>query len=95
MYMIQCSKDNCNKRYIGQTGRLLKFRIADHRGYIQNQVTSKATGAHWNQPGHIMADMKFTVLEQVKYNDRNYREERETYFINKFDTFYNELNKEK
>ena len=42
-----------------------------------------------------MADMKFTVLEQVKYNDRNYREERETYFINKFDTFYSGLNKEK
>ena len=95
IYMIQCSKDNCNKRYIGQTGRLLKFRIADHRGYIQNQVTSKATGTHWNQPGHSMADMKFTVLEQVKYNDRNYREERETYFINKFDTFYSGLNKEK
>ena len=95
IYMIQCSKDNCNKRYIGQTGRLLKFRIADHRGYIQNQVTSKATGAHWNQPGHSMADMKFTVLEQVKYNDRNYREERETYYINKFDTFYSGLNKEK
>ena len=36
IYMIQCNKDNCNKRYIGQTGRLLKFRIADRRGYIQN-----------------------------------------------------------
>ena len=73
----------------------MKFCIANNRGYIQNQVTSKATGAHWNQPGHSMADMKFTVLEQVKYNDRNYREERETYFINEFDTFYNRLNKEK
>ena len=61
IYMIQCTKHNCNQRYIGQTARLLKFRIADHRGYIQNQVTSKATGAHWNQPGHSMADMKFTT----------------------------------
>ena len=95
VYMLQCTKDNCKQRYIGQTGRQLKFRIANHRGYIQNQVTSKATGAHWNQPGHSLADMKFTVLEQVKYNDRNYREERETFFINKFDTFYHGINKEK
>ena len=92
IYMIQCSKDNCNIRYIGQTGRLMKFHIADH---IQNQVTSKATGAHCNQPGHIMADMKFTLLEQMKYNDTKYREERDTYLITKFDTFYNGLNKEK
>ena len=53
---------NCGQRYIGQTGRLLKFRIADHRGFIQNKVTSKTTGAHWNQPGNSMTDMKFTVL---------------------------------
>ena len=94
VYMIQCTKENCMQRYIGQTGRLIKFRIADHRGYIQNQVTSKATGAHWNQPGHSLANMKFTILEQVKYNDRMYREERETYFINKFDTYYHGINRE-
>ena len=93
--MLQCTKDNCKKRYIGQTGRFLRFRIADHKGYITNQVTSKATGAHWNQPGHSLADMKFTVLEQVKYNDEAYRKERETFFINKFNTFYQGINKEK
>ena len=53
---------NCNQRYMGQTGRLLKFCIADRRGFNQNKVTSKITGAHWNQPGNSMADMKFTVL---------------------------------
>ena len=58
-------------------------------------MTSKATGAHWNQSGHNLADMKFTVLEQPKYNDRNYREERETFFINKFDTLYHGITKEK
>ena len=75
------------KIYIGQTGRLMKFRIADHRGYIQTQVTSKATG-------HRLANMKFTILEQVKYNDIMYREERESYFINKFDTFHHGMNRE-
>ena len=57
----------------------MKFQIGDHRGSIQNQVTSKAKGAHWSQPGHRLADMKLTVLEQPKYNDWNYREERETF----------------
>ena len=95
IYMLQCTKENCKNRYIGQTGRFLRFRIADHKGYITNQVTSKATGAHWNQPGHSLADMKFTVLEQVKYNDEAYRKERETFFINKFNTFYKGINKEK
>ena len=34
----------CYQRYIGTSGRKLKFRLADHRGYITNQVVSKATG---------------------------------------------------
>ena len=92
--MIQCEKDRCKQKHIGQTGRLLKFRISDHRGYISNQVTSRATGAHFNLPGHSLADMKFTVLEQVKYNDEQYRRERESYHINKFNTFYHGLNRE-
>ena len=49
--MLHCTKENCKKRFIGHTGRFFRFRIADHKGYITNQVTSKATVAHWNQPG--------------------------------------------
>ena len=95
IYMIECDKDQCKKRYIGQTGRILKFRIAEHRGYISNQVTSKATGAHFNLPGHSLANMKFTVIEQVRYNSEPYRREREIYHINKFNSFYKGLNREK
>ena len=84
IYMIECEKDRCKQRYIGQTGRLLKFRIAEHRGQISSQVISRATGAHLNLPGHSLANMKFTVIEQVKYNSEPYRRERETYHNNKF-----------
>ena len=59
----------------------MKHCIADHRGYITSQVTSKATGAHWNLPGHSLAQMKFTVLEQVKFKSAAYRRERDPYFI--------------
>ena len=95
IYMIKCMKNNCGQSYIGETGRYIKFRIADHRSYITNQVTSRATGAHFNLPGHSLADMKFTILEQVKYNDDSYRKERETYHINKFNTYHQGINREK
>ena len=93
VYLIECKK--CNKKYIGETKRKFKHRLADHRGYINNQVLSQPLGAHFNLPGHALADMKATILEQVKYNDETYRKEREAYLINKFNTFYNGLNQQK
>ena len=93
--MILCDKNNCtDNKYIGETGRILKFRLADHRGYVNNNVTSQATGAHFNRPGHSLANMKILILEQVKKRDPLYRKEREKYFIQKFDTFYNGMNKQ-
>ena len=35
------------------------------------------------------------TLERVKKNDESYRKERETYFINKFNTFYRGINNRK
>ena len=93
--MISCKKENCNQKYIGETGRILKHRIADHRDYILNQVQSRATGAHFNLPGHSLAPMNFKVIEQVKYNNEAYRKERETYHNNQFNTFYQGINREK
>ena len=45
---------------------MLKFRFADHRGYINNQDETQATGKHFNSPGHSLADLSITVLEKVK-----------------------------
>ena len=94
IYMIQCQKDKCGEKYIGQTERIMKFWIADHISYISNQVIARGTGAHFNLPGHSLADMKYTVIEQVRYNNESYRKERETYHINKFNTFYKGINRE-
>ena len=92
VYMIECQK--CRKRYIGQTKRQFKARLADHRGYVNNKVLSQPIGEHFNLPGHCLADLKTTILEQVKHNNDIYRIEREKYMINKFGTYYNGLNKE-
>ena len=93
VYALKCKKENCGKTYIGETKRYLKSRLDDHRGYIVNSLTSKATGEHFTQPGHSLADLQVTVLEQVKKNNTLYRKEREEYFIRKFNTFHNGINK--
>ena len=93
IYLIECNIDKCKQRYIGESKRAIQHRLADHRGYIVNNHVDKATGAHFNSPGHSLANMTFTVLEQVKYKDTNYRKEREKYFINKFNTKNTGMNK--
>ena len=85
--MIECQKYNCRKRYIGQTERKLSDRFSEHR------VNRKILSQHFNSPGHSISDMKITVIEKIKKNDKSYREERETYFIALFNTFYRGMNK--
>ena len=95
IYMIECQKYNCKEnRYIGETKRPLRYRLAEHRGYVVNNITTNATGAHFTSPGHSLSDMKIVILEQVKIQDPQYRRERERYFINKFNTYYKGMNRE-
>ena len=74
---------------------MLKFRLADHRGYVSNGDISKSTGAHFNLPGHSLADLRVTVIEQTRGKNTEYRKEREHYAIRKFDTFYHGMNRQK
>ena len=92
VYLLECNK--CQNRYIGTMGRQLKHRLAEHRGYIINQVVNRSTGAHFNLPGHSLANLTVTILEQTRSSDAEYRKEREKYFIRKFDTFNNGINRE-
>ena len=95
IYAIFCKKDRCQQVYIGETKRMLQFCIAEHRGYVTNQVTDKSTGDHFNSPGHSLSDMQVSVIERVKRKGTEYRKEREHFFIRKFDTYYNGLNRQK
>ena len=80
-------------KYVGETKRILKFRLAEHRGYVNNKDDT-ATGEHFNMPGHNLSDLTVTILERVKSNDDLYRKEREKYFIRKFNTYYRGLNRQ-
>ena len=92
VYAICCKKDNCRSIYIGESKRMLKFRLDDHRGYVNNHVDT-ATGSHFKQPGHSLADMSVTVLEQVRKNNDSYRQEREEYFVRKLNTIQKRMNR--
>ena len=94
VYAMIWKNDNCKQVYIGKTKRILKFRLADHRGYVVNQATSQASGLHFNLPGHSLADLSITAIEQVKKNDIIYRKEREELYIRRFDTFNKGLNRQ-
>ena len=93
IYLIECKKHDCNMKYVGETKRILKFRLAEHRGYVNNNDDT-ATGEHFNMPGHSLSDLTVTILERVKSTDDLYRKEREKYFIRKFNTYYRGLNRQ-
>ena len=95
VYAVICKKEKCKNAYLGETKRMLKFRLADHCGYVRNQNLDKATGEHFSLPGHSLSDLSITVIEQSKRNNNLYRKEREEYHINRFNTFYKGLNKKK
>ena len=94
VYLIHCDKENCLRQYIGVTQQEFRERIYQHIGYVRNKQVNKATGEHFNLPGHSMHNMKFTMLEQVKSPDPLYGREREKLLIRKFNTFYNGINKD-
>ena len=80
-------------KYVGETKRILKFRLAEHRGYVNNNDDT-ATGEHFNMPGHSLSDLTVTILERVQSTDDLYRKERGKYFIRKFNTYYRGLNRQ-
>ena len=93
VYIIECKK--CLDQYIGQSKNSLRGRFLDHLGYARREEVQKATGGHFNNPGHKLADMTISVLEKVKETDTGYRECRESYFIEKFNLKFKGINRKK
>ena len=82
IYITTCEK--CKKQYIGQTGRKLRERFAEHLYNICQK--KEVTGTHYTSTGHSHWDLKVQVLEKVTPNTPSYRLEREEYWIKKFST---------
>ena len=95
IYVITCQKDKCRESYIGETKRMLKYRLADHYGFVRSQKLDTPIGAHFNSPGHTLGDLAITVIEKSKRNNHPYRRQREEYHKNRFNTYYKGMNKQK
>ncbi len=93
IYLLECTKQYCKSKYIGETERNFRERIFEHIGYVRTKKLNQTSGYHFNLPGHSISDMKFSIVEKVKMNDQLYRKEREKYHINKFNTLYNGMNR--
>ena len=44
VYLIECQKEQCKERYIGESSRPLKERVKEHVGFIRRLFPSQATG---------------------------------------------------
>ena len=99
---VDCSSSNiiyllgykkCPQQYIGESERKLRDRFIEHKGYVNNKITSKSTGAHFNLKGHSSSDMEIMIIEKIFNNDPQFRKQREKMFIQKFNTKFRGLNK--
>ena len=94
IYLIECRKTNCSKRqYIGKTTDPLTKRFGAHHDYVRNKLLAKATGAHFNLPGHQMSDMSITVVEKIYNQNPLFLREREAVNINLFNVKDQGINK--
>ena len=93
IYILDCKK--CRKQYIGVTDRTVKDRYLDHRGYVRRKELDKATGHHFNLPGHQSSDMSISVLERITSSDPNYRKERESHYIEQFELLAKGINRKR
>ena len=93
IYLIECTKNNCQEQYVGSTEQDFRTRMSQHRGYVNNQKLEKATGYHFTQKNHQLSDMKMSIIEKIHKKDRFYLLEREKYFIRKFNTKYLGINR--
>ena len=70
------------------TERSLQERFSEHKHYVISKLTTKATGFHFNLPGHSVSDMTLTILEKVFNQNPQYRKQREKMWITQFNTKY-------
>ena len=66
------------EKYIGETGRIFKYRLDEHRGFINTKDQSQPIGVHFNLQGHSLVNLKVTIIEHVVVNTKLYKKERES-----------------
>ena len=84
IYLITCNKTDCGKQYVGESLRTSITRFGEHLYYVKSSI--EATGKHFNSNGHTHENMEVQIIEKVYPNNKEFRLERESYWINKLKT---------
>ena len=79
VYLISCKK--CGLQYVGEMENALHIRINGHRSDIRMRKTEKPVAAHFCQPDHTMEDLEVRGIEKIHRNSKQWRKERESYWI--------------
>ena len=92
LYLLTCVKHKV--QYVGQTGRTVAKRFAEHRDSMHQLGTTKPVGHHFQGGGHrAEADATMLPIIQLKTNSVWIRKAMERKFINEHDMIDNGLNK--
>ena len=95
VYNIKCSKPKCGMDYVGISTRPYSRRMQEHLGYIRNKNLDKATGHHFNQPGHTIAKVQMTILELCHTKDPMVLGVREQHYVKLFNAWHKGMNRNK
>lgn len=78
IYLISCKK--CGIQYVGETGRVLRKRVADHKSAIRTHNPHSPIAIHFNSLNHNMQDLTIIPLEYLKTDAKNVRLGREVFY---------------
>ena len=85
IYIISCLK--CNKLYVGQTARMIRDRLNNHRSDIKLKRPT-AISLHFNEPGHSVRDLKITPVADINGFCTSDRAKIEYEFMTLLDSIY-------
>ena len=99
IYRWKCKKQNCKdflkNSYIGKTVQTFQKRFSQHRDYVKRNIQTEPAGEHFSLPGHSVSDIEGIVIEKVRNSDPFVLKSCEHYYIRKFDSYRNGLNRER
>ena len=91
IYVFFLSLLFCKEQYIGMK-QDVRERMYQHVGYVRNKTLTSSTREYFNLPGHVIINMKFSILEQVSSNNPLYAMKRDKILIRKFNSFHAGIN---
>ena len=80
IYCISCSK-YC-KFYIGETGRRLSARFAEHLRSVRNNDVDKPVARHFNAANHSISDIKVCTISPISGGTDSRRRQEKSHFEN-------------